>query len=34
MKKLAEDYTRFSSIFRTSVFLENWSNVENFNMRF
>ena len=34
-KKLAEDYNRFSSIFRTYfIFFENWSNAENFHMRF
>ena len=36
-KKLAEDYNRFSLIIRPSViilFLENWSNAVNFNMRF
>ena len=37
-KKLAEDYNRLSSIFRTSViiffFFENWSNAENLNVRF
>ena len=29
-KKLAEDYNRIRSIFRTSYCLENWSNAENF----
>ena len=35
--KLAEDYSNFSMIYRTSVillsFFENWSNAENFEMR-